>query len=135
MQSSRHEGSRCDRVGAKTCEVIGVLVGLKGPDARLTDTSVAIVHQNRGTVSGSHIFAMLASSPLVPRLDECIVPSFLEILQGHRQHFLGVLLSQLSNKGNYMVAHTHTRRIKGADFMLCCQLEVCLGGCCKTMVQ
>jgi hypothetical protein len=32
------------------------VVGLKGPEARLTVTSVLIVHQNRGPVSGSHIF-------------------------------------------------------------------------------
>lgn len=44
-------------VGAKrTCAVIGAVVGLKGPDARLTLTSVAIVHQSRGPVSESHNF-------------------------------------------------------------------------------
>lgn len=30
------------------------VVGLKGPEARLTVTSVLIVHHNRGPVSGSH---------------------------------------------------------------------------------
>jgi hypothetical protein len=59
MQRSRYE-ARCSAatVGRceKTCEAINAVVGLKGPEARLTVTSVLIVHQNRGPVSGSHIF-------------------------------------------------------------------------------
>ena len=61
----------------KTCEAINAVVGLKGPEARLTVTSVLIVHQNRGPVSGSHIFAMLTSWMLVAGFAWVNITSFL----------------------------------------------------------
>ena len=57
MQPSRHEArasaaavGRCE----KRCEVISAVVGLKGPEAQLTLTSVIIVHHNSGPVTASH---------------------------------------------------------------------------------
>ena len=80
MQRSRYE-ARCSAatVGRceKTCEAINAVVGLKGPEARLTVTSVLIVHQNRGPVSGSHIFAMLPSWMLVAGFAWVNITSFL----------------------------------------------------------